>query len=276
MNTEPSSDIAKNYYDSTDADNFYFHIWGGEDIHIGLYNGADEPIKDASRRTVEKMASRLGEPSSGKVLADLGSGFGGAARYLAKTMNFDIKCINISPVENQRNRSMNQEAGLGEKIEVLDGSFEQIPLPDSSCDFAWSQDAILHSGNRKKVLEEVKRILKSGGEFIFTDPMQKDGIDKESIRPVLDRIHLDSMGSFEFYSNTARDLGLEVVAIEDLSQYLPMHYNRVHEELEKNHDSIAAHCSLPYLEKMKTGLMHWVEAGNQGKLTWGIIHLKKK
>ena len=28
--------IARDYYNSDDADNFYAIIWGGEDIHIGL------------------------------------------------------------------------------------------------------------------------------------------------------------------------------------------------------------------------------------------------
>lgn len=50
---------AQGYYDSGDADNFYQMIWGGEDIHVGLYESEEEPISEASRRTVEHMASRL-------------------------------------------------------------------------------------------------------------------------------------------------------------------------------------------------------------------------
>ena len=40
MIQSPYSDAATtaaSYYDSTDADHFYADIWGGEDIHIGLY-----------------------------------------------------------------------------------------------------------------------------------------------------------------------------------------------------------------------------------------------
>src|SRR5690606_36140771 len=33
---------ARDYYNSDDADNFYFHVWGGEDIHIGLYESENE------------------------------------------------------------------------------------------------------------------------------------------------------------------------------------------------------------------------------------------
>ena len=39
---------AQEYYNSEDADTFYATIWGGEDIHIGLYESEDEPIADAS------------------------------------------------------------------------------------------------------------------------------------------------------------------------------------------------------------------------------------
>ena len=45
--------VAQAYYDSPEADEFYFQIWGGEDIHIGLYDSPSDPIPAASRRTVE-------------------------------------------------------------------------------------------------------------------------------------------------------------------------------------------------------------------------------
>lgn len=33
---------AQAYYNSGDADNFYFHVWGGEDIHVGIYNSEQD------------------------------------------------------------------------------------------------------------------------------------------------------------------------------------------------------------------------------------------
>ena len=47
------------YYDSTEADSFYAAIWGGEDIHIGIYESPDEAVATASARTVERMADAL-------------------------------------------------------------------------------------------------------------------------------------------------------------------------------------------------------------------------
>ena len=39
---------AEEYYDSTPAVAFYKNVWGGEDIHIGLYRADDEDIGEAN------------------------------------------------------------------------------------------------------------------------------------------------------------------------------------------------------------------------------------
>ncbi|MGD8795705.1 MAG: class I SAM-dependent methyltransferase, partial [Thiohalophilus sp.] len=94
-------ETARDYYNSDDADNFYYHVWGGEDIHIGMYKDDVEPIRDASRRTVEHMASKLKLDGNKKVL-DIGAGYGGAARYLAKTFGCKVVALNLSEKENER------------------------------------------------------------------------------------------------------------------------------------------------------------------------------
>ncbi|MGJ3241522.1 MAG: SAM-dependent methyltransferase [Opitutales bacterium] len=269
------ADQAEKYYDSSDADNFYFNIWGGEDIHVGWYESDDEPIPDASRRTVAKMADRLSHWPAGTRVLDIGAGYGGSARYLAKNHDFDPTCLNISVVQNERDRQMNREQGLADRIDVHDGSFEDLPFEDNSYDVVWCQDSILHSAQRKRVFEEVDRVLKPGGEFIFTDPMQKPGVSKDILQPVLDRIHLDSMGSFDLYEEFARDLGWETLHIERATEKLVMHYSRVLQELERRQDEMEQHCSREYIEKMKTGLRHWVQAGRDEALAWGILHFKK-
>src|SRR5690606_8268612 len=96
-----------------------------------------------------------------------------------------------------------------------------------SFDVVWSQDALLHSGNRKLVLEEVHRVLRRGGQFIFTDPMQSDDCPEGVLQPVYDRIHLESLGSFAFYRETAAALGFETLDAIDLTANLRRHYARV-------------------------------------------------
>ena len=90
---KPSAAVetAKNYYDSADADTFYTLIWGGEDIHIGLYQGANDDIAH--------MAKQLSVKPKAHIL-DLGSGFGSALRCLASNHGAHVTALNLSSVGN--------------------------------------------------------------------------------------------------------------------------------------------------------------------------------
>ena len=236
-------ETARQYYNSDDADNFYYHVWGGEDIHIGMYEHDGGAIANASRRTVEKMAGMLPELTPQHMVIDLGSGYGGSARYLARHTGCHVDCINLSETENQRNRQMNMEQGLADRIEVIDANFESVPVDDGTFDVAWSQDAILHSGHREQVIHEVARVLKPGGRFIFTDPMQKNK------------------------QKRARD--------DNVTHRLTRHYSRVSEELEQQRSNLTGKVSDEYIDRMLTGLEHWITAGEKGFLAWGILEFSK-
>jgi sarcosine/dimethylglycine N-methyltransferase len=266
---------ARSYYNSDDADNFYFHVWGGEDIHIGLYESEDEPIARASQRTVETLARELEHLSNRSRVIDAGAGYGGAARWLAGSVGCHVACVNLSEAQNDRNRELTRAAGLGDLIEVRDASFESIPFEDALFDAAWSQDSLLHSGDRGKVLREIDRVLVPGGEFIFTDPMQADDCPRGVLQPVLDRIHLETLGSIPFYRSQAQRLGWQEVKITDLTPQLVRHYSRVKQELERRRTELRRVVSTAYMERMIEGLDHWVAAGRKGYLCWGILHFRK-
>lgn len=268
--------VTKSYYDSDDAHNFYYTIWGGEDLHLGIYESENDTIFEASRRTIDHMASRSRFKGQKARVIDLGGGFSGSARYLAKNYGWEEVVLNLSETENNRARKMNKEQGLDQMIEVVDGNFAEIPYPDASFDIVWSQDAILHSDNRQKVLEEALRVLKPGGEMIFTDPMQTDDCPEGVLGPIYERIHLESLGSPGFYQDYAKKIGFEVIGYESLHPYLAQHYGRVLTEMEAREDELEKVVSRQYIDNMKKGLQHWVDGGNKGYLTWGVFHFRKK
>lgn len=276
MSTTRSNAVAQAeaYYDSPDADSFYFTIWGGEDIHIGMYKDDKEPIVDASHRNDETLASMLKDITADTVVLDIGSGYGGAARHLARTFGCTVICVNISEKQNGLNRELNAKAGLDGRIKVLHGDFENIPVEAGSVDVVWSQDAILHSGNRPRVLDEVRRVLKPGGQFIFTDPMQADDCPQGVLQPILDRIHLETLGSFGFYDSELSTRGFEKVEVVEMTHQLRRHYWRVGEELKANYDRLTKGASTTYLDNMLTGLERWVEGADKGWLDWGVMHYR--
>lgn len=268
-------ETARTYYNSDDADNFYFHVWGGEDIHIGIYDTPNETIADASRRTVERMAALVPGLGPDTRVLDMGAGYGGAARWLAGRLGCRITALNLSERENARHREMNRAQGLDHLIEVVDGSFETVPSPDGRYDLVWSQDAILHSGRREQVIAEAARVLRPGGRLVFTDPMQADNCPPGVLEPVLARIHLDSLGSIGVYRAAAARHGLEQIEVIEMTENLVTHYSRVREDLMRAREALDGKVSDAYVDRMIAGLGHWVDAGGSGYLRWGILHFKK-
>ena len=266
---------ARDYYNSSDADHFYATIWGGEDIHIGVYQHETESIFAASRRTVQQLVAQFDALDARTRVLDIGSGYGGSARYLAATYGCHVTCLNLSETQNRRNRDLNRAQGLHLLINVVEGSFEEIALPDGVIDVVVSQDALLHSGDRARVVAEVSRVLAGGGQFMFTDIMQGDSSSPEALQPILDRIHLDALGSLASYRDFAASEGLEEVRCIDLSPHLSTHYSRILQELQAHYADLRQTCSEEYLDRMQVGLQHWIDGGRSGNLVWGILHFRK-
>ena len=268
-------DVTEDYYDSDDADMFYSTVWGGEDLHIGLYDKTRD-IREASAETVDRMAAMLPGLSAESRVLDIGAGYGGSMRRIVKRIGCDATCLNISETQNDTNRHKTHRAGLHDKVKVIHGVFEDIPEPAASYDVVWSQDAILHSDQRDQVLAEAWRVLKPGGHFVFTDPMQADDVPDGVLQPVYDRLQLNSLGSMRFYREAATALGFEVLAQENQTEHLRTHYDRVREDLVANYDTLRnGGASAEYLDKMIVGLENWVKAADAGHLAWGIQLFRK-
>ena len=269
--------VAREYYDTADADLFYREVWGGEDIHVGLYHSETESIATASRRTVARMAELAGTLTSASRVIDLGAGYGGSLRHLVREFGLHGVALNVSAVQNDRDRQMNRDAGLDDRIDVVEGDFASLDLPDESFDLAWSQEALLHTDARAEVCREAARVLKPGGRFVFTDPMQADDAPPDSLQAIYDRLHLGSLASPTFYRQALTTCGMREIAFEEQPEQLSRHYARVRAVLAEKAESLLAEgMSADYLQRMMSGLSHWVEGGRNGVLTWGIFVFEKR
>ncbi|MEO1530302.1 MAG: methyltransferase domain-containing protein [Planctomycetota bacterium] len=273
---ETAMDVARDYYNSSDADRFYASVWGGEDIHVGMYDPPSLSISEASHRTVLHLSHRLGAIDSSSRVLDIGSGYGGAARHLATTYGCHVTCLNLSEVENERNRHLTSSAGLSEKIDVVDGNFESIPCDDATFDVVWSQDAILHSGDRQRVFHEVDRVLRPSGRFVMTDPMQSDNCPDGVLQPILDRLHLGDLSAPRVYLGYAKDLQWNDLGYESLDECLVRHYSSVLAKTQRVEEQLKEGISPDYLERMKRGLQYWIDGGTAGHLAWGVFLFEKK
>ncbi|NEO54655.1 MAG: methyltransferase domain-containing protein [Okeania sp. SIO3B5] len=272
---EYSKTIAKtrDYYNSDNMMNFHSFIYG-ENIHIGLYTNENESIAEANFKALEMITSLLNlSPST--VVLDLGSGYGGTARYLTQKIGCRVDCLNLSETQNELNRELNRKLGLESLIQVIDGSFEAIPTPSNIYDVVWSQDALLYSSDRVKVFQEVSRVLKKKGEFILTDVMQSDDCPVEVGKQILETVDITSLASIKSYQKIAKDTGFEEIQITEMPEQLTNQYQKTLLVMEQNYDELAKSCDREFLEYQRVRLNNWVKTGKQGYLNWGILHFRQ-
>ena len=48
------------------------------------------------------------------------------------------------------------------------------------------------------------------------------------------------------------------------------------EETQDRYAEMVKACGKEYIDKMIQGLKHWVEAGKNDYLSWGIVHMNKR
>jgi sarcosine/dimethylglycine N-methyltransferase len=65
------------------------------------------------------------------------------------------------------------------------------------------------------------------------------------------------------------------VSVTDLTPQLVNHYTRVRQVLATKRDDLAGKVSDDYMDRMILGLKHWIDAGDNGYLSWGILHFRK-
>ena len=120
------------YYDSDDADGFYSLIWGGEDLHVGIYAETND-IRTASDRTVDLMVERTpGLDGSSRIL-DIGAGYGGAMRRVVKATGASATCLNplgdperLQPRQDPEGRPRRQDHDRARRVRGHPGAGLQL------------------------------------------------------------------------------------------------------------------------------------------------------
>ncbi len=99
-----------------------------------------------------------------KDVLEIGVGIGSHAQLLAENaksfLGIDITDYAVDSVKKRF-----EVFGLSGKIIKMDA--EALAFEDNSFDFVWSWGVIHHSSNTEKILKEIKRVLRPGGEAVI-------------------------------------------------------------------------------------------------------------
>ncbi|MFB8179161.1 SAM-dependent methyltransferase [Streptomyces sp. NPDC055966] len=273
--TPDHEESTRHYYESSDVDAFYDAVWGGEDIHVGVYADAQEAIADASHRTVEHAADQVSDLlGSDATVLDLGSGYGGSARALAERFGCRVVALDLSEAHNRRHRAANARRGLDGLIEVVTGSLNHLPYEAGRFDVVWSLEVLCHVADRDGALGEAVRVLRPGGALVFSDIMADEKAPAQALRPALSRLGVQSLATPSFYRQSLSRLGLPA-DFEDRTPDLATHYARLEEEMRRRTPELRGTISPAYLDDLLANLPLWTDITRRRLLRWGLFHARR-
>ncbi len=214
------------YYDHEDA--VYRALWDKDgSVHWGLFEeGAKMTFLEAGANLNKVMAQR-GQINSDSVVIDVGCGSGTTAVALCKSSGCQIAGVDLSGVRiaNAIDSLDDESREVQDKVSFKKGSATDLPIEDNSFTHAWSQATIYHVPDKVKVLEEVYRVLKPGGIFVFDDLIKpQPNISEKAKTFVYDRLLYDTDFSFASYQEDLKALGFEILIADDISAHLKTSY----------------------------------------------------
>jgi SAM-dependent methyltransferase len=123
------------------------------------------------RQATEELIQQLHLGADLHVL-DVGSGLGGAARFVASRCGCRVTGIDLTEEFVETARTLSEWTGLGERLRFRHGSALAMPFADAEFDRAYMLHVGMNIPDKRALFTEVARVLKPGGAFAVYDVMQ--------------------------------------------------------------------------------------------------------
>lgn len=167
------SEILRMYQEVADRPGSEFHFFHGRDA-ARMFDYEREWLDAAPEAAVASFAG-VGNPhlrtglQPGETVLDLGSGAGLDAIIAARQVGPAGKVIGLDLNPHMCEKAKEHAAASGTSLECYEGEMERIPLPGDSVDVVISNGVINLSFQKRRVVEEIFRVLRRGGRFSIAD-----------------------------------------------------------------------------------------------------------
>ena len=150
--------------DPPDAASMTAAHYGSLFAEFDAYHYYEEPVK-LLRPRLERNGFPLGDLDG--IALDAGCGNGRYAVALRKLGFRRAIGVDFSPINIDTARRHLEGTGMEDEIRYTEGNVLDLPVPDGSCSFVFSNGVLHHTGNIAKGLAEIYRVLKPGGISYF-------------------------------------------------------------------------------------------------------------
>lgn len=251
---------------------------GGFDIHYGCFRAASDSVYESSKATNDRLLTCLDwtlPVTKDSYVLDLGSGHGGISHAIAERFGCKVLGVNISPEQNKMNLAEAAKMGVGELVDVQLCNFND-GLPEEfygKFTHVISCEVLCHAASKPSLFADLKKVLKPGGAFVFTDIMGSDGADEKVLKDFTDRNATTKMARPSEYLVLLKETGYLQGSFLDFSPHLEHYFQSMVDQINKHKaDMISEGCTEAYLDKWMESLTSRVEIQkNHNVFAWGIF-----
>jgi SAM-dependent methyltransferase len=118
-----------------------------------------------------KELAAAANPSGDMSILDIGSGLGGAARYLASTFGCRVTGLDLMPSYCAVAAMLTERSGLAGCIRFHQGNALELPFADRSFDQVWTQHVAMNIADKTRLYAEMRRVLRPQGRLAIYDPV---------------------------------------------------------------------------------------------------------
>lgn len=167
------NEVLRMYQEVADHPGGAFHFHHGRSA-AELFGYRAEWLAAAPAAAVASFAG-VGNPhlrarlAAGETVLDLGSGAGLDSIIAARAVGPAGRVIGVDVNPTMCRKARDHAAQAGVAAELHEGQMEHLPLPDQSVDVVISNGVINLSFRKRRVVQEMFRVLKSGGRMSITD-----------------------------------------------------------------------------------------------------------
>jgi cyclopropane-fatty-acyl-phospholipid synthase len=125
--SNPLGRAAKNARDHYDHPAAFYALWLDETMSYSCayFSHPDEDLAAAQKNKLRHIAAKL-RLAPGMTVAEIGSGWGALAIYLAQTCGVNVTAINVSPEQLAHARKRAQEAGVTDKVTFVEKDYREL------------------------------------------------------------------------------------------------------------------------------------------------------
>lgn len=153
----------------------------------------------------------------GQHILEVGSGWGGCARYIAHATGAHVTAVELQEDYHEIGQKLTQRAGLSDRVTHINADFLDWSVPESGFDHVVSWLALFHIPNRAAYLSRIVSALKPNGALFAEDLYEITPPPSEETEDFRRHLFPNSLLPLDDYNSTLVHAGLDVHSLDDMT-----------------------------------------------------------